>query len=133
MAGGYTPAMKKPVAARARRASPKLSAIATDAYAAAAPSDAAKKTRRAGTMSDRFVIALMSAPMTKPICTAMVRRDDSTLPSAQRSRSAGSTADAENHVLIESTIASANKASARHFDGSAALLTAVSSPREDPP
>lgn len=52
--------------------------------------------------------------MTKPICTAIVSSEPSTLLRDQRSRSAGRTADAEDHVLIENVIATASSASERH-------------------
>src|SRR5437773_4217114 len=107
------PATKKPVRKRRTSATDGPSADTPSAFAAAAAIDDTRTTRRAWNRSGRLVIADASAPVTNPICTAIVSQAEPALSSAHSARSCGSTADAENHVDIESTIAPASGAIVR--------------------
>ena len=81
--------------------------------AAAAPSVPSSIRRRGGTTSARLNPAEMTAPATKPNCTAMMSSEAAPVDRPQSSRSWGITADAENHGAIESIMARARTASAR--------------------
>src|ERR671931_2197695 len=103
------PATKQPVANRSGNAVDGPWQAATSPLTAAAPTEAVKNTGRAGTGSARLVTAETSAPATKPSCTAMVSQAASVGDSAHSARSCGSTADAENQVVIDRTIAAASR------------------------
>ena len=62
-----------------------------------------QNTRRGGNTSARLSNADVSAPKTNPSCTAIVSRDACSCRGATRSRTCGITADAENHVVMQST------------------------------
>jgi hypothetical protein len=107
------PATKQPVAKRSGSAAAGPLQRVTNPLAVAAPTEAPKKTWRAGMRSGRLVTAETRAPVTNPSCTAMVSQAASVDDSAQIVRSCGGTADAENHVVIDRTMAVASSASAR--------------------
>src|SRR5688572_17592222 len=62
-------------------------------------------------------MAETSAPATKPSCTAIVSQADSPLESDHSARSCGSTAAAENHVDMPSTIVAARNKRELRADG----------------
>src|SRR5688500_16688589 len=62
-------------------------------------------------------MAETSAPLTKPSCTAIDSHADSPVESDHAARSCGSTAAAENHVVIASTIARASSRRELRADG----------------
>lgn len=65
-----------------------------------APAAMTETKRCAGTRSARFVIALASAPITKPSWTLAVSQAHSGVWSSQVAVSSSATADAENHGAI---------------------------------
>src|SRR5258705_13698238 len=103
------PATQKPVRTRSGIAIPPPPLAATSVFAAAAPSVDTKNTCRAEYRSDRFVIAETTAPVTNPSWTAIESHADSPVDSDHAARSCGSTAAAENQVVIARTIATASK------------------------
>src|SRR5918994_2877790 len=113
-AGGYTPARKNPVMKRSGIAAPAPSTAAITMFAAAAPTDPARMTWRGGKTSARLNALDTSAPRTNPSCTAIVSHDAAASPRPHSSRSWGITAEAENHVVIDNTRATANTVRARH-------------------
>ena len=89
--------------------------------AVAATSDPTSMSLRGATRSARFTTAEATAPTTKPSWTAMVSHDPAVVDRSQRSRSWGSTAEAENQVVIDSTMAVPSTASARQRPGGSAV------------
>src|SRR5882762_4791194 len=75
-------------------------AVASRAFAVAAPSEPTRIMRRGETMSARLRTLEPSAPVTKPSWTAIVSHEAAVLDRSHSARSCGMTADAENHVVI---------------------------------
>src|SRR5262245_12222211 len=114
MAGGYAPAIARPVTKRSTSAGTRLSTASATRALAAAPSTAlTAMRRRGGQRSGRLVMAAISVPAMKPSCTAMVRP---ALPAPLSDHSrvrAGSTAEALNQSDSASSSASDRSVSCR--------------------
>ena len=97
MAGGYVPAMARPVTKRQARTSGSESMTTSSAALTRAPTTAdSTKRRRAPTKSASVRIALRTVPTTKPSVTAIDSQALASVDSQDVSR-AGMTAVAENH------------------------------------
>lgn len=112
-AGGYTPARKNPVAKRSPTPIAPAPASSSSAFAVAAPIAPAQITCRGAKRSERLSRPEVSAPHTKPSWTAIVSHAAVLADSPHSVRSRGTTAAAENHVVIDSTSVTASSASAR--------------------
>ena len=77
------------------------------AFAAAAVRADAMKNRRGSNRSARLNRALTMVPTTKPACTELVNRDAISGGRPTLSRSAGTTAEAENQSAIVATVQNA--------------------------
>jgi hypothetical protein len=77
-------------------------------FAPAASNAPTAITTRGVKVSVRDSAALASAPTTNPTCTAIVIHAAVLGPRSQTSRSCGTTAEAENHVLMASRTATAS-------------------------
>src|ERR1041385_8257724 len=113
---GYTPARKRPV--RARRAKAEARPVAKTGISAV--ENAARKAetairRGAGTMSERFNRAEISAPTTKPACTDIVSQARPESSSDQACAREATTADAENQTAIPSISAMQRSPIVRHL------------------
>ncbi len=113
IAGGYTPAMKSPVANRVATAALNPGAASSAALAAAAPSAEVATSARSGTRSARLSSATSAVPTTKPSCTALVSHAASAGARSQRSRSGSATALAVNQTDMPSSSATATSAKVR--------------------
>lgn len=116
MATGYTPASIAPVTKRSTSAGARPSATSgIRAVAAAASSADAPNSQCVGMRSARLRTADTNAPVTKPACTDMVSQARPLPSRLHAAASAGTTADAENHVAIASNSATANNTMVVHL------------------
>src|SRR5262245_59111600 len=111
MAGGYTPARKKPVRKRRPRARTNHGLASSKPVAPAASKAQAVKYQREGTTSAKFSSAAAAVPATKPSCTTVVSQLASATESPQTRCSSGDTALAVNQSDIPSNSAIASKPS----------------------
>ncbi len=109
MAGGYTPARKKPVRKRRARAAAKPGATTSRALAAAAHSAEVANRDRAGTTSARLSSAAAAVPNTKPSWTTVVSQPACWALRPQSAWSCGATALAVNQSDIPSSSASESR------------------------
>lgn len=112
-AGGYTPARKNPVAKRSPTPIAPAPASSSSAFAVAAPIAPAQITCRGAKRSERLSRPEVSTPHTKPSWTAIVSHAAVLADSPHSVRSCGTTAAAENHVVIDRTSVTASSASVR--------------------
>src|ERR1043165_2139361 len=131
MPGGYTPARHTPT--RKRNATPKPKLCAKNAKTALTTAPAIEQTVkrwRELMTSGRLRSAERSVPATKPSCTARVSQLVADSDRRHSARSAGATAEAENHRDMPSSSAVPSSASARQrpapSDGSTFSTTALS-------
>src|SRR5215207_1393080 len=112
--GGYTPARHTPTKKRSTTPVTKSDAKSPNAALTTAPAkaDSANNFRELIT-SGRFSSALKSVPATKPNCTASVSQPAADSDRLHSARSAGTTAEAENHRDMQSNSAAPSRASAR--------------------
>jgi hypothetical protein len=112
--GGYTPARHSPVRKRSATPRPKLCAKRAKQALTEAPASAETvKRRRELMMSGRFKSAERSVPATKPSCTESVSQLVADSDRCHSARSAGATAEAENHRDIASSSAAPSSERAR--------------------
>ncbi len=104
MPTGYTPARKTPVRKRSGMAPANPSTVRANTPVQAAASVALPAINRCGLIrSARFNTVEVTAPATKPSCTDAVSQTDAAALICHDSRSAGTTAEAENHTARPST------------------------------